>query len=131
MPSERRDPAYLSDMLSAAEAVVRFAEGRTFADLLSDDMLRASLERKIEIIGEAARRISEGFQAAHPEIEWRKIIATRHIFAHDYDEIDYEVVWRIAMIHAPALVAQLRTVLTVLPKEQPEGPGPTAPEGSK
>jgi len=131
MPSERRDPAYLSDMLSAAEAVVRFTEGRTFAELLSDDMLRASVERKIEIIGEAARRVSEGFRAAHPEIEWRKIIATRHIFAHDYDEIDYEVVWRIATIHAPALVEQLRAVLVAGPKDKHEGGGPLTPGGSK
>ena len=77
MPSEGREPAYYSDMLSAAEAVVRFVAGRTYADLLADDMLQASVERKIEIIGEAARRISDGGRAAHPEIEWRKIIATR------------------------------------------------------
>ncbi|HUO07699.1 MAG TPA: HepT-like ribonuclease domain-containing protein [Phycisphaerae bacterium] len=108
MPSEGRDAAYLSDMLSAAEAVQRFVNNRTFNDLLTDDFLQAAVERKIEIIGEAARRVSESCQAAHPEIEWRKIIATRHIFAHDYGELDYEVVWRIATIHVPLLVEQLR-----------------------
>lgn len=108
MADEARDPAHLSDMLRAGEAVMRFVHGRTFDDLLKDEMLQASVERKIEIVGEAARRVSERFQAAHPAIEWRKIIATRHIFAHDYDEIDYEVVWRIATIHLPALVVQLR-----------------------
>ncbi len=131
MPRESRDPAYLSDMLSAAEAVVRFVAGRTFAELLGDEMMRASVERKIEIIGEAARRVTEACQAAHPEIEWRKIIATRHIFAHDYDEIDYEVVWRIATVHAPALAAQLRAVLAALPKEQSDGGGLAPAGGSK
>ena len=122
MPLDPRDPAYLSDMLAAAEAVARFIANRTFNDLLTNEMLQASVERKIEIIGEAARRVSPEGQADHPEIEWRKIIATRHIFAHDYDEIDYEVVWRIATIHAPTLVVQLRSVLAARPPALPESP---------
>ncbi len=119
MRSEDRDAAYLMDMLTAAEAVRRFVEGRQFADLLKDEMLRSAVERKIEIVGEAARRVSESCQSAHPHVEWRKIIATRHIFAHDYDEIDYEVVWRIATQHLSVLVDQLRVILSPM-SGQPE-----------
>jgi len=119
MPSEPRDAAYLSDMLSSSEAVLRFVAGRTFADLLADEMLRSSVERKIEIIGEAARRVSETTQFAHPQIEWQKIIAARNIFAHDYDEIDYEVVWRIVTIHIPLLIGQLRAALSQIDGDNP------------
>lgn len=111
MAGDGKDKAYLADMLSAGEAVERFVRGRSFEDLLKDDLLQAAVERKIEIIGEAARRVSEGCQATHPEVEWRKIIATRHIFAHDYGELDYEVVWRIATVHVPLVIEQLRRVL--------------------
>lgn len=90
---------------------MRFVAGRKYEDLLNDEMLQASVERKIEIIGEAARRVSDHGRAAHPEIEWKKIIATRHIFAHNYGELDYEIIWRIATVHAPLLAEQLRKIL--------------------
>jgi uncharacterized protein with HEPN domain len=62
-------------MLDAAEAVVRFVSGHTLATYTSDDLLRAAVERKVEIIGEAARGVSDVLKDAHPEIPWRKIVA--------------------------------------------------------
>ena len=56
-------------------------------------MLRAAVERNIEIIGEAARRISDDLKQEHPEIPWRKIIAQRNVLIHEYDDIDYKEIW--------------------------------------
>jgi uncharacterized protein with HEPN domain len=69
------------------------------------------VERQIEIIGEAARKVSDPFKAAHPEIPWRKIIAQRHVLAHEYGDVDPRLVWRVASVHIPALHAQLRELL--------------------
>ncbi|HOM18666.1 MAG TPA: DUF86 domain-containing protein, partial [Thermoguttaceae bacterium] len=76
-------------MLTAAKAVESFVRDRSLDDYLADLMLRSDVEGQIEILGEAARRISPSFQAAHPEIPWRPIQAQRHVLAHDYGEIKH------------------------------------------
>lgn len=86
MSIPKDDRVYLWDMLTAARAVVDFTRGRTLVEYESDLLLRSAVERQIEIIGEAARRISQGFQEAHSEIQWRPIQAQRHVLAHDYGD---------------------------------------------
>jgi uncharacterized protein with HEPN domain len=68
MTAPKDDRVYLWDMLTAARAVALFARGRTLAEYEADLLLRSAVERQIEIIGEAARRVSAEFQAAHPVI---------------------------------------------------------------
>ena len=107
MSPDRDDLAYLWDMLTAARAVVSFVQGRTLEDYLGDLLLRSAVERQVEIIGEAARRVSREFQDAHPEIPWRPVQAQRHILAHDYGEIRHDRLWRVAVEHVPALIQLL------------------------
>ncbi len=103
--------ALLCDMLDAARRVVRFTARGDLESYRQDEMLRSAVERQIEIIGEAARRVSDGFRAAHPEVPWRPIIAQRNILAHDYGEIEDELVWRMATVHLPALLKQLEALV--------------------
>ena len=107
MPPDKDDRAYLWDMLMAAKTVVGFVQGRTLDEYVADLMLRSAVERQVEIIGEAARRVSKEFQDAHPEIPWRPIQAQRHVLAHDYGEIKHDRLWRVADEHVPALIALL------------------------
>ena len=123
MTAERDDNSYLWDMLTAARAVETFVRGRTDADYLADLMLRSAVERQIEIIGEAARHVSDAFQAAHPEILWRPIQAQRHVLAHDYGEIRHERIWRVATVHIPELIRQLEPLVPPPPSEQPTASG--------
>lgn len=116
MPSDRDDRAYLWDMLTAAKAVVDFVQGRTLDEYIADLMLRSAVERQVEIIGEAARRVSNEFQAAHPEILWRPIQAQRHVLAHDYGEIKHDRLWRVAVEHVPALIALLEPLVPAPPQ---------------
>ncbi len=104
---QRRDTAWLLDMLTAARAVASFVGGRTFEQYEQDLLLRSAVERQVEIIGEAARGISDAFKAAHPQIPWRPIMAQRHRLAHEYGEIDDRLIWTVATVHVPALIAQL------------------------
>ncbi len=83
MPREQADISFLWDMLAAARAVVDFTRARTFEEYSNDLMLRSAVERQVEIIGEASRRVSESFRAQHPEIPWSKIMGQRHVLAHD------------------------------------------------
>ena len=93
MPLDKNDAAYLWDMLEAARGVVRSAENLTFKEYRVDENLRLAIERRIEIIGEAAGCVSQAVQQAHPGIPWRRIIAQRHVLAHEYGEIDDELIW--------------------------------------
>lgn len=103
MRPDEGDAAYLRDMLEACDRIVRFVAGKSVDDYRCDEFLRSAVERQIEIVGEAGRRVSRHFQDAHPEIPWRPIVAQRHILAHEYGEIQHDLIWRVATIHVPAL----------------------------
>jgi uncharacterized protein with HEPN domain len=111
MRSDERDKAYLWDMLDAALAIQEFVRGRTFEEYLSNRMMRGAVERHIEIIGEAARRLSEDTRQSHSEIPWRAIVGQRNVLAHEYDEVMDEAIWAIATRRIPDLIAALRTIL--------------------
>ena len=111
MPLDERDKAYLWDMLDAALAVESFVRGKTYEEYLSNRMMRGAVERHIEIIGEAARRVSVATRQAHPAIPWRAIVGQRNVLAHEYDEVLHEAVWGIATKGIPELIAALRTIL--------------------
>jgi uncharacterized protein with HEPN domain len=111
MPPER-DPIYLWDMLTAARGVVSSLAGRTFEEFTSDENLRLATERRIEIIGEAARRISAELKDDHPEIPWRLIVDQRNVLIHSYDEVEEERIWGLAEQDIPRLIEQLEELIT-------------------
>lgn len=111
MPPTPHDAARLYDMVQAAEVMARYLQGRRRDDLDHDAMLRDALERRIEISGEAARGLSTALPHATPEIPWRKIIAFRNILAHEYDEINDDILWRIATTYVPETAAKIRPLV--------------------
>jgi uncharacterized protein with HEPN domain len=94
-------------MKIAAEGIVKSTSGASFEDYLNDENLRLATERRIEIIGEAANRVSGEFKTAHPEIPWRSIIAQRNVLAHDYADIDDRLIWAVVTKRIPELIAKL------------------------
>jgi len=110
--NESHDPAYLWDMLDAAKAILVFVAERTFDDFQTDRMLRNAVERNLEIIGEAANRISDNFQKSHQEIPWKNIIGQRNILIHEYGEVRSERIWVVATERIPELVAILNPLLS-------------------
>lgn len=119
MPPEKADPALLGDMLEAAIDVRMFVRGKAYDDYVTDKLLRSGVERRIEVIGEAARRVSSTCKQAHPEIPWRAIIAQRHVLAHEYGEIIHERIWKLANVHVPELIRLLEPLVP----EPPADPG--------
>ena len=115
MRPEDRDLACAWDMLDAARAVSAFVRGRTFEDYTQDRMLRGAVERHIEIIGEAAGKVSRPFRQAHPHIPWRRIVAQRHVLAHEYGEIEDDLIWRVATVHIPEPIAGLEGLVPAPP----------------
>lgn len=113
------DAARLWDMLNASRHIVSFTQGRTFADYCDDLQFRSAVERQIEIIGEAARTVSDEFKEQHTIIPWRKIVVQRHVLAHEYGQIDNERLWGVATVHVPELISLLEPLI---PPEPPVVP---------
>lgn len=95
----------------------QFLAGKSYQDLLTDRMLRLSVEGELEIIGEAANRVSSGFQALHPEIPWARIVAQRNVISHEYGDIKVEWVWRVATERVPEPIALLEPLIPPAPRD--------------
>jgi uncharacterized protein with HEPN domain len=117
MRREDRDVALLWDMREAAREVVEFVQGATFAQYASDKMLRYAVERQIVTIGEAAKRVSDTFKEAHPEIPWEGIIGQRNVLAHEYGEVLNERVWLVATTRLAELVRLLDPLIPPVPED--------------
>jgi len=114
MLPEDRDPAYLWDMLEAAKEADSMLAEYDLSAFLADRVMLRAIERIIEIIGESARRVSASYQQTHPEIHWREIIGQRNILAHEYGQIDHELLYKTATEDIPDLITVIESLLPAL-----------------
>ena len=112
MRPDSGDLAYLWDMRDAALEAVQFVHGSTYASFLTDMKLRRAVERDLEIIGEAANRVSPQFRQAHSDIPWAGIIGQRNVLAHEYGDIQLDRIWRVATNRLPQLIDALTALLS-------------------
>jgi uncharacterized protein with HEPN domain len=118
MPPESRDPAYLWDILDTATKLQEITQGVTAEEYLEDRLLQLAVERSLEVIGEAARRLSPEFRQAHAEIRWSEIIGQRNVITHQYEEIRQDTLWNVVVNDIPVLIASLRPLLPQPPEER-------------
>lgn len=123
MKPDARDAAYLWDMLEHARAVTDFVSGKSYRDYLNDRMFRGAVERYIEVIGEAARKVSQPFKSAHPQVPWKGIVAQRNVLAHEYGDVEDELIWDVATRHIPKLIVLIECLTPPIPPELNDGPG--------
>lgn len=83
------------------------ARGRERVDLDGDRQFNLALVRLLEIIGEAANRVPEAERARMPAVPWPQIVSLRNRLIHAYDEVDFDILWRIATHDLPQLVEAL------------------------
>jgi uncharacterized protein with HEPN domain len=105
------DQVRLRHMLDAAKQAQLFMEGKDRGSLDTDPMLLLAVVKAIEIIGEAAAKITKERQAEIPQIPWPQIISMRNRLTHAYFDIDTEVVWRTITEDLPHLISELETAL--------------------
>ena len=108
---QQRDPAYLADILDAAQLAISYSRG------MNEEMFRADLKtqdaviRKMEVIGEAAKRLSEGAIAGLPTVDWKGFKGFRDVLIHNYDRVDVAIVWKTLTEELPSLVVAVRARL--------------------
>jgi uncharacterized protein with HEPN domain len=101
----------IQHMLDAAEQATSFVEGRERNDLETDPQLRLALLRALEILGEAASRVTAETRGVYPRIPWRRVVSTRNRLIHAYFDIDLDIVWTTATHSLPELIPMLREIL--------------------
>jgi len=98
-------------MLDHAREAVSLVVRKERGDLDTDRVLQLALVRLIEIVGEAARRVSDETQSRHPQIPWPQVISTRNRLVHGYDFVDHDILWETITDDLPALIAQLEQII--------------------
>jgi uncharacterized protein with HEPN domain len=105
------DVIRLLHMLQAAQTALEFAEDQTRQSLDSNLMLVFALIRAVEIIGEAASKLSAELQTANPQIPWRAIVGMRNRLVHGYFDVDLDEVWSTITRDLPILIAQIEPLM--------------------
>lgn len=106
-----RDDACLLDMFIYARRARSFTESATLKSFLSDAQLQAATLHVLQIVGEAASKVSPEFRRDHPEIEWERIVNLRHRLVHDYPRIELPKIWIVVRDHIPPLIAVLEPLV--------------------
>lgn len=102
-----RDPSRLRHMVDSINNVNQYMEGKNELDLENNTMLFYAVVKNIEIIGEAAYKLTYEFKDAHPDTPWRKIVAMRHILVHGYYQVTASEVYNVFEKDLPILLSQL------------------------
>jgi uncharacterized protein with HEPN domain len=103
----KTDEAVVVDILRACRRIGSFIAGLTVEQFRQTAMVQSAVIRELEVIGEAAKRLSAEFREGRAEIPWKSIIGMRDRLIHGYDDIDLDTVWRVAQVEVPALQAAL------------------------
>ena len=106
------DQVRLRHMLDASREARAFTASKARKNLDTDRMLTLALVKCIEIVGEAANRVSEDFRQQHTQIPWADIIGMRHRLIHGYYDINLDILWRTITTNLPALITTLEQLVT-------------------
>ena len=109
--SRREAAVRLRHMLNHAREAIEMARGKTRNDLDSDRKLNLALVRLLEIVGEAAARMTEAERAEYPEMSWEGVVGLRNRLIHGYDSVDFDILWQIVTQDLPPLIEALGKIV--------------------
>lgn len=104
------DRIYIEHILNSIERIQSYISDKEQFEFNYDFILQDAVVRQLEIIGEATKRISQGFRNTHEEIPWQDMAGMRDILIHDYIDIDFDIVWKTA----PESIPKLKVLLSDL-----------------
>jgi uncharacterized protein with HEPN domain len=108
----RDDAVLVLDIIAAAEDALRFVADLEEKQFLASSLHQNAVIRSIEVIGEAAGRLSSAFRNRYPQVPWRDVTGMRHRLVHNYFDVRMEVVWNVVRNELPQLLEILRPLAT-------------------
>jgi uncharacterized protein with HEPN domain len=112
MKGNLSDQARINHICDAIYEIENYVENVSFNDFSKSSEKKFASVKQLEIIGEAASRITKQTKLNHPEVEWAKIIALRNILVHEYYVIDEQVLWNIITNNLPSLKNQIISLIS-------------------
>ena len=107
-----RDDAYIYDMMESAQAILGYMAGKTWVEFSKDALLQDAVVRRLEIIGEAAGRVSAETQKKYSYIPWMAMRGTRNRVIHGYDSVQLDIIWDIVQDDLPGLISELKKIIS-------------------
>jgi uncharacterized protein with HEPN domain len=106
-----RDDAFLLDMLQAARDAVAFTTGLARSDFEESRIAQYAVAHALQIVGEAAARISEETRAKAPKVPWVQIVGMRNRLVHDYGRMDRDILWETVHVDVPTLISVIERLV--------------------
>jgi uncharacterized protein with HEPN domain len=117
MKGKISDEIRLRHIVDAIAFIEKFSAGKSKKDLYDDFMYRFSVERQLEIIGEAANNLSSDLISQYSNVPWQQIISFRNFIVHEYFGLDLELIWNVIDIHVQAFKLQVENILKQMSAE--------------
>lgn len=111
MSGNHKDITRLKHMLDSIEKMEILLSGVELEKFLNDFIIHLSAERLLEIIGEAAARLSQGFKEKYTHVPWNEMRNLRNVISHEYFDVDYKAIWAIIQNDVPELKENLLEIL--------------------
>lgn len=109
-----KDLIRLKHMLDSAQAVLSFIKGEKRSSLNTNRLLVSGIIRELEILGEAAGKVSQKTRDLFPELPWKQLIGMRNRLIHAYFDVDHDVIWKTAKNYLPSFARQLKKIINKL-----------------
>ena len=106
-----RDQESLIDIAIAIRRALRYTDSISRAQLEANDEKLSAILYQITIIGEATKRLSQQFHQQHPEIPWREMAGMRDVIVHEYDQLDFDVIWDVVKNKLSELLSLIEPLL--------------------
>jgi uncharacterized protein with HEPN domain len=105
-----RDKEALIDITNAIKRILRYTDGISRSALNTNDEKLSAILYQITIIGEATKRLSPPLRQQHPEIPWREMAGMRDVIVHEYDQLDFDVIWDVVHNKLSDLLSLIETL---------------------
>lgn len=105
-----RDNAYIADIIDSVNKILDYISNNSYEAYYSNQLLQDAVVRRLIIIGEAVNRLSENFKLAYPDIPWQIIKGFRNVLVHEYDSLDYDLIWETINHELPKLRNQINNI---------------------
>lgn len=108
---KRTNKHYFKDILDYAKTSLEFIENISFEEFMVDKKVVFAVIRALEVIGESSNRISDNLKEKYSQLPWIEMRGLRNRIVHNYDDIDYTIIWNVLKNEIPKLIEQIELII--------------------